>query len=203
MMKTIMSSVGLVVMFCGLAMGQAVHGERFTNGPGPESMSLPPAGNATFFRARAGFSGPMAMGGMQMRGRMGEWWKNPAFAQRIGLTDDQTQQLDKISYQSQLKMIDLQATLEKERLTLGHELQGDHPDEDAVLGQVDKVSQARAAVERARVQTMLATRNVLTPEQWKKLKTSRMDFHRGPCMRRGFGGGSHGRPRTWGTPPKP
>ncbi len=198
MTKTIVSSVGLVVMFCGLAMGQAVHGEMFTNGPGPESMSSPRDGNATFFRARAGFGGPMALGGMRMRGRMGEWWKNPELAQRIGLTDDQAQQLDKISYQSQLKMIDLQATLEKERLTLGHELQADHPNEDAVLGQVDKVSQARAAVERSRVQTMLSMRNVLTLEQWKKLKTSRMDFHRRFFVR----GGSSGQGRMMrGTPP--
>jgi len=201
MMKTIISSVGLIVMFCGLAMGQAVHGEMFTNGPGPESMSLPPAGNASFFRARAGFGGPMARDGMRMHGRMGEWWKNPDLAQRIGLTDDQVQQLDKISYQSQLKMIDLRATVEKERLMLGHELQADHPSEDAVLGQVDKVSQARAAVERSRVQTMLSTRNVLTPEQWKKLKTSRMGFDGRSFERRGFRG--QGRMMRGTPPPKP
>jgi Spy/CpxP family protein refolding chaperone len=201
-MKTLLSSVGMVVMFCGLAMGQegpvvigqAGPGRMFIERGRTESMPLPPGGDMFYFRARTNLGGPMD-----------EWWKNPELAQKVGLSDEQTQQLDKISYESQLKMIDLRATIEKEELTLGQQLRADHPNEDEVLGQVDKVSQARAAVERARVQTMLATRNVLTPDQWKKLKAARMDFHRGVFMRRGFGGGfgGHGMPRRLQTPPRP
>jgi len=202
-MKRLLSSVGMMVMFCGLAMGQADPGQVFIERGGAESMPLPPPGDVTYFRARTHMGG--AMGEMSIRGPMGEWWKNPELAQKVGLSDEQTQQLDKISYESRLKMIDLHATLEKQGLILGRLLQADHPNEDEALGQVDKVSQARAAVERARVQTMLSTRNVLTAEQWKKLRTARMDFHRGSFMRRGFGGGSggHAMPKMWGTPPKP
>jgi Spy/CpxP family protein refolding chaperone len=209
-MKTLISSMGMVVMFCGLAMGQAGpmmgqagSGKVFIERGGAESMPLPPPGDVTYFRAGMGMGGPM--GEMGMRGPMGEWWKNPELAQKVGLSDEQTQQLDKISYESRLKMIDLRATLEKEQLMLGRQLQADHPNEDEALGQVDKVSQARAAVERARVQTMLSTRNVLTVEQWKKLQTSMLTFHRRFSVRRGFGGGSggHGMPMMRGTPPKP
>lgn len=204
-MKTLLSSLGMVVMFCGLAMGQegpmlighSDPGNTFMERGGAEAMPLPPGGDAIYFRART------------MHGPMGEWWKNPELAQKVGLSDEQTQKLDKISYESQLQMIDLRATLEKEQLMLGQQLQADRPNEDAVLGQVDKVSQARAAVERARVQTMLATRNVLTADQWKKLKAARLDVHREFFVRRGFGRGfgggfaGHGMTKAWETPPKP
>jgi Spy/CpxP family protein refolding chaperone len=198
-MKTLISSLGMVVMFCGLAMGQVGPGGAFNESGGPESVPLPPPGNVTYFRSGMGFGGPM--GAISIGRRMGEWWKNPELAQKVGLSDAQTQQLDKISYESRLKMVDLRATLEKEQLMLGQQLQADHPNEDAVLGQVDKVSQARAAIERARVQTMLATRKVLTPEQWKKLQTSRMDFHRRIFVRRGSGG--RGMPEMRRVPTKP
>jgi Spy/CpxP family protein refolding chaperone len=184
-MKKLLSNVGMVLMFCGLAMGQegpmvtaqGRPGRMFMERGGAESMPMPPRGDAFYFLGNRGMHGPM-----------GEWWKNPELVQKVGLNDEQTEKLDKISYESQLQMIDLRATLEKEQLMLGRQLQADQPDKDAVLGQVDKVSQARAAIERARVQTMLATRDVLTVEQWKKLKAARMDFHHRSFTRRGFRG---------------
>ena len=210
-MKTLLSGVGMVVLFCGMAMaqdgpmvmGHAGPGKMFLESGGEETMPLPPPGDVLYFRARTHMGGPL-------HGLMGEWWKNPELAQKVGLSDEQAQKLDKISFESRLQMIDLRATLEKEQLMLGQQLQADHPNEDSVLGQVDKVSQARAAVERARVQTMLATRNVLTADQWKKLKAARMDFHHEFFVGRGFekgfrdhGFGGHGMSKSWETPPKP
>jgi Spy/CpxP family protein refolding chaperone len=210
-MKTLLSSVGMVVLLCGMAMaqdgpmmmGHAGPGKMFMERGGAETMPFPPPGDAFYFRGRTHMGGPM-------HGMMGQWWKNPELAQKVGLSDDQTAKLDKISYESKLQMIDLRATLEKEQLMLGQQLQADQPNKDEVLGQVDKVSQARAAVARARVQTMLSTRSVLTADQWKKLKAARMDFHHGPFMWRGrgegFGGhgfGGHGMPMKGETPPKP
>jgi Spy/CpxP family protein refolding chaperone len=131
------------------------------------------------------------------RGGMGSWWRNPRVAEEIGLNDQQKQQLEEISQASRLKSIDLRADLEKQQVMLGPMLQTYHPDEAGVLAQVDKVSQARAALEKERVQTMLATRNVLTEEQWNKLKDTRMGFHRS-FRRQGFS-----RSMRRGTPPAP
>lgn len=209
-MKKLLSSLGIVVMFCAVAMAQegpvvvehADPGRPFIERGEAETMPLSPPHDVLYFRAR-GRRGGLMCG--PMHGPMGKWWKNPELAQKVGLSDEQVQKLDKISYESQLQMIDLRATLEKEQLMLGQQMQADHPNNDAVLEQVDKVSQAKAAIARARVQTMLATRNVLTTEQWKKLKTARMDFHHRFFMHRGFGGQIEGRgmPKTGGTPPKP
>jgi Spy/CpxP family protein refolding chaperone len=123
--------------------------------------------------------GPMGAGPRMWfhRWGMGQWWRNPEIAEKIGLSDQQKQQLEKISQDSRLKMIDLRADLEKQEVILGPMLQTYHPDEAQVLAQVEKVSQARAALEKARVQTMLASRSVLTEEQWNKLKDTRPAFH--------------------------
>lgn len=186
MMKKLLSSIAMAAIFCSLAIAQGAQGQAPANGPGQEGMPPPPAGSVAQFQGRMGFGGPMLR--MRAHGPMRDWWKNPRVAQKLGLTDDQVQQLDKISYDSRMKMIDLHAAVEKEQLELGHELQADHPNEDAVLGQVDKVSQAKAAIARARVRTLLATRSVLSPQQWQELKSLRMDFHPRFWRVRGSGG---------------
>jgi Spy/CpxP family protein refolding chaperone len=172
-------------------------------GPGPMTFRAGPGGGRMQGRSSGFFTmrvrGPMGAGPMmRFRGRgMGEWWNNAELAQRIGLSDQQKAQLQKVSLDSRLKMIDLRADLEKQQVILGPMLQTYHPDEAAVIAQVEKVSQARAAVEKARVQTMLASRNVLTQDQWNKLKNGRMEYHRS-FARRGFQRPM--RPRTPATP---
>jgi Spy/CpxP family protein refolding chaperone len=155
-----------------------------------------PGGPGSFnSRVRGRMSaGPMIR--FHRRGR-GEWWMNPEIAERIGLSDQQKQQLEKISLDGRLKMIDLRADLEKQHVILGPMLRAFHPDEAQVLAQVEKVSQAQAALEKERVQAMLDSRNVLTEEQWNKLKNMRMEF------RRGFGRRNFRRPMRPQAPAAP
>ena len=49
-------------------------------------------------------------------------------------------------------------------------LEVDRPDEAKVLAQIDRVAQDRAELEKANARMLLGLRNVLTPEQWKKLQ---------------------------------
>ena len=164
MVKRIFSIVAAVAMFSVVALGQG----------GPAGPMQGPGRQAGMQ-----MQGPMRAGRMSRSHRMGmgPWWMNPAVAERIGLSEQQKQQLEKISQDGRLKMIDLRADLEKQQVILQPMMQAYHPDEAQVLAQVEKVSQARAALEKARVQTMLAGRNVLTGEQWNKLKQTRMPFH--------------------------
>lgn len=184
-MKKLFSTVAVAVICSGLAMAQGGPASGYAGGQVMNTVQVRSGGGfmqgpgGPFMRMRTmrGMGhGPMMRFG---RGWMGQWWRNPEVAQRIGLTDQQTQQLDKISQDARLKMIDLRANLERQQVILGPMLQAYHPDEAQVLAQVDKVSQARAAMSKARIQTMLATRNVLSEEQWKKLQDTRMGFHRG------------------------
>src|SRR6478735_3347643 len=42
----------------------------------------------------------------------GAWWKDPEVAQKINLTDDQSQKIDKVFQDARLQLIDLHANLE-------------------------------------------------------------------------------------------
>ncbi len=141
--------------------------------------------------------GPEHFAGME-RHRFGspEWWKNPEIVQEIGISDTQVQKLDQLALDQRLKMIDLRAAAEREEVRLRSLMEAANPDENQIMGQIDKVSTQRTQVEKAEVQYRLATRRVLTPEQWKKfqsMKPARMEMrhsfverHEGKPGPRGF-----------------
>jgi Spy/CpxP family protein refolding chaperone len=103
-------------------------------------------------------------------GPSGTWWRDAALAQRIGLTPDQQKKIEDAFQQSRLHLIDLTATLEKEQVTMDPLLAADHPDEAKILVQIDRIAQARAELEKSTARMLLGFRNVLTQDQWVKLK---------------------------------
>jgi Spy/CpxP family protein refolding chaperone len=109
-----------------------------------------------------------ATGGLQT-GLPDRWWKNPATAQSLGLTADQQKKMDDTFQQSRLKLIDLNAALEKEEVTLEPLVAAEPLDESKVTAQIDRVAQARAELEKANGRMLLGIRKQLTPEQWTKL----------------------------------
>jgi Spy/CpxP family protein refolding chaperone len=91
-------------------------------------------------------------------------------AQKLSLNSDQQKRMDDIFQQNRLKLIDLNATLQKEEITLEPLVASDSPDEPKILAQIDRVAQARAELEKANARFLLGIRRVLTQEQWKKLQ---------------------------------
>jgi Spy/CpxP family protein refolding chaperone len=128
-----------------------------------------------------GGPGPHGMephAGRDGHGMMGEWWKNSELAQQLQLSDQQKQQLDKVFYDHRMKLIDLQADLEKQDLKLQTMLDEDTPNESQVSTQVDQELAAKSKLEREFTMMNLNLRTVLTVEQWRKLKDMRN--HHGP-----------------------
>jgi periplasmic protein CpxP/Spy len=115
----------------------------------------------------------------------GRWWDNPEVAQKLALSTDQQKKMDDIFQQSRLKLIDANASLQKEETILEPLIGADQPDEAKVLAQIDRVAQARAELEKSNARMLLGLRRVLTPDQWKKLQADRME-------RRGHGFEGHG-----------
>jgi Spy/CpxP family protein refolding chaperone len=110
--------------------------------------------------------------GMPMGGPpMGKWWKNAEVVQKLQLSDDQLQRLEKIFQDSRLRLIDLHAALEKEEAQLEPLVEAENPDEGQVNSQIDKVAAARAELEKGNTRMLLELRKVLTTEQWKTLQT--------------------------------
>lgn len=136
--------------------GQRMQGGMMQHGPGG------------FRGTPRAHMGGMPGGGLGMPG--GKWWKSDV-AQRIGLTDQQGQQIEKIFQDHRLQLVDLHANLEKQELQLEPLIQADNPNEQQVLAQIDKVAQARAALEKSNASMHLGIRRVLTAEQWQKLQS--------------------------------
>ena len=102
----------------------------------------------------------------------GRWWTDPEIVQKLALTSDQQKQIETLFQASRLKLIDLNASLQKEEAVLEPLLDADHPDDSKVLPQIDRVAQARAELEKANARMLLGFRGVLNQEQWKKLQTN-------------------------------
>jgi periplasmic protein CpxP/Spy len=108
------------------------------------------------------------------RGRPpGRWWTDPETVKDLGLTADQQKRMDELFQQSRLKLIDLNAALQKQEVILQPLLAADQPNESQILSQIDKVAQARAELEKANARMLLGLRSVLTVDQWKKLQAER------------------------------
>ena len=155
-MKAIIASLTLVIAFCGLAIAQ--------DAPAPPEGPSTQMGPQTIVR-RPGGPGP----GMGLRGP-GKWWKDSALMQKIGVSDEQVQRIEKIFQDHRLQLIDLHAALEKQEAILEPLIEADQPDEAQVIAQIDKVAQARANLEKSNAQMLLAIRRVLAVDQWKKLR---------------------------------
>jgi hypothetical protein len=101
-----------------------------------------------------------------------------------------------------MKLIDLQANLQKAEVTMGPMMKADTPDQKAIEAQIDKVVAARAELEKANARFLLDIRMQLKPDQWKQLQTLRMnrmqhqgmrgDGHDGHDGRGGRGGWGQG-----------
>lgn len=109
-------------------------------------------------------------------GAFGHWWNNPRMIERLKLTDDQRKAMDQILYEHREKLIDLEASLEKAELAMEPMMSADQPDRAAMEAQIDKVVQARAALERADSLFLLDIRMKLTSDQWKQLRDMRSEM---------------------------
>jgi Spy/CpxP family protein refolding chaperone len=116
----------------------------------------------------------------------------------VGLNDGQVDQLEKLWTDQRKQRIRQRADMAIARMDLRQLLGASTVDEKAVNAKVKELGDLHAASLRARVDSVLAMRKILTPEQREKMKTL-MRSHRREFrgMRRGVGpGGSDGpRPR--------
>lgn len=153
------------LVFCGFAPAQDWGG-----GPGHGEGQM-------------GFGGPPMVRTFHDQ-QFGRWWNDPMLAQRLNITADQKQKMDSVYEQHKLRLIDLNAALQKQEVLLQPMIASDNPDHAKTLAQIDAVVNARADLERENAHMLFAIRETLTPEQWQKLKTlrhmHRMDRRGGP-----------------------
>ncbi len=125
----------------------------------------------------------------------GAWWKNSEIVSKLQLSDEQVKKISQTFLDHKLKLIDLQADLEKQELRLQPLMDVDQPDESKVGAQIDLITTARGRLEKENAMMMLDIRRWLSVEQWKKLKsleaaepiTKGVFFYRGNAPRGGPG----------------
>jgi periplasmic protein CpxP/Spy len=152
------------LLLCGIALAQPQGGP---GGPGFGPHNMKPGGE---------------MHGILPPGR---WWKDAEIVKNIGLNDGQVQKIEQIFQDSRMKLVDVHANLQKEELKLEPMLEADTPDESSVLSAIDRITAARASLEKANAQMAFAIRRVLTPDQWKKLRALRPHREHFPPPMRG------------------
>jgi periplasmic protein CpxP/Spy len=134
----------------------------------------------------------------------GRWWKDTEVVKAIGLNDGQVQKIEQIFQESRMKLVDVHANLQKEEFKLEPLLEADNPEESAVLSAIDRITAARATLEKANAQMAFTIRRVLTPEQWKKLRALRpLRDHFPPPMRGPRAGFQHNERHPAPPPPTP
>lgn len=117
----------------------------------------------------------------------GLWWRNPKVVNWLALTPEQVKRMDDIFHKSVFELIGLKKNLEKQNKMLEPLLSANPPDTAVAMAQIDKVADARAALEKSDARMLLGIREVLTPEQWTKLNA-----HKGSNRFNGFGADGHG-----------
>lgn len=190
-MKQGIASLVLAIVFCGHGLIPKSVAAFAAQGPGSPSGMMNPS--------------PEGPPGLSPGGQRA-WWKDPEVVKKLHISDDQVQKIEKIAQDHQIQAIDLHADLEKQEAALRFQMEADAPNESQVFGQIDKVTQARARLEKSQVEMMLAVRHVLTDEQAKLLRDMRPAFappRPGSAPPHGDEGGPHNGPPEGGpgTPP--
>ncbi|RMG45310.1 MAG: periplasmic heavy metal sensor [Acidobacteria bacterium] len=108
-----------------------------------------------------------AFGAAPARGReLGQrWWKNPEAVERLGLTPEQVEQIDRVAYEAADRMIELRAAREKARMALMRLLEKEELDDAAIADAIEKVEKAECELASVQLRARVDIARLLTPEQ--------------------------------------
>ena len=122
----------LVVMLAFACIAIAQGAPRMGMGRGPQIGQMP----CPMDGAGPGMGHGMGSGGRGI-GMGGKWWTNSELVKKIGLSESQVQQIEKIFQDHRMKLIDFRATFQKQELALQPLVDVDRPDEAKVTAQID------------------------------------------------------------------
>lgn len=106
----------------------------------------------------------------------------------FGLNDGQVEQLSRMQLDFELEKVDLQAALQKAKITWRALVRDIDADEKDVMKAIDNVARCEANLRKMRYNHLKAARAVLQPKQRNNLKT----FHLKQSRQKAGGGGGGG-----------
>jgi len=102
-------------------------------------------------------------------GFIGRWWRMPAVASRITLSEAEKLKLDQLYQVNRQNLINMKGALDKERLILEDVLNKEPLNETKVREQFKKVEKRRAVLSEERFRYILEVRKMLGAERFRKL----------------------------------
>lgn len=104
-----------------------------------------------------------------------KWWENPRIKKELDLTDGQVGKIRELVRSRREEMIDLKAVLEKRALALSDEVEQEDFDIQRALSVAEDFQMARSQLEKARLRLILEIRQILTRDQFLKLRALRRE----------------------------
>ena len=128
-------------------------------------------------------------------------WDNPKVAEKLGLSEEQTDQLQNVCLQQRKARIQRRADQQNLQIELQELWKSDKLDEGKILSKIREQAQLREDAEVERAKTRIQMHGILTPEQRKKVKAF---MRQGIAKRRQARGqqGQQGRQRGLQGPPQ-
>jgi Spy/CpxP family protein refolding chaperone len=106
-------------------------------------------------------------------GPPGRWWDDKHFAKDLHLRPEQQKKMDDIFDQNRVALLRTYEGLQEEEHRMQALVNVPVPDENTLFAQIDRMAQARAALEKANTHLMLQLRAEMTPDQIARLNQHR------------------------------
>ena len=103
----------------------------------------------------------------------GKWWEIPRISEQLGLTHEQTERINEIWTDHQKQLIDTRGEIEKAYLDLENILGKTTVDTQQAYRVAERLGQLHAVQAEQRLKMTIDTRQVLSVEQFEKLKGMR------------------------------
>ena len=109
----------------------------------------------------------------------GKWWLRPAIKDKLQLTLDQTEKINKIWIEHRKRIIDTKGEIEKTYLDLESLMDQPTVDKQEAYRLAERLGQLVAQQTEARIKMTIDIRQELSVEQFEKLKGLRAELAKG------------------------
>ncbi len=138
------------------------------NNNGGGRGGIPPAAGGGPGR---GMGVPGGGGGSAQMGPAGRWWDDKHYASALGLRPDQKRRMDAIFNGNRGELTDKVQTLRQEESKLEAATRDTRLSQESIFGQMDRVAQARDALEKVNARLMESLKKELDQDQAGRIQT--------------------------------
>ena len=106
----------------------------------------------------------------------GQWWARPRVAAALALTPEQQAKLDQVAIDHARRMVDLKAAVDKAELEVRIAAETEPLDARQLRASFAQLQQARMRLETERLELLIGERELLSKEQWQRLRALAREF---------------------------